>query len=133
MELSLEYITMKILKNTCIDNFDILANNHYSSFICDILLKLSDMRDKKILIKHHSKSNSINSLYNNNTRKIIINILKNGLIKEKKNFKKSNKNMFEKKIIIKKIIELKLKEVVKRMFKNYFICYIYLFFIPYFQ
>ena len=42
------------------------------------------------------KSNIINSLYNTNSGKIIINKLMNGLKKDKKNFKNSKKNIFGK-------------------------------------
>ena len=86
----------KILKKVCIDKFSILANNHYSSYVCDMLLKLSDIEDKKIIMENLIKSNIINSLYNTNSGKIIINKLMNGLKKDKKNFKNSNKNIFGK-------------------------------------
>ena len=85
-----------ILKKVCIDKFSILANNHYSSYVCDMLLKLSDIEDKKIIMENLIKSNIINSLYNTNSGKIIINKLMNGLKKDKKNFKNSNKNLFGK-------------------------------------
>ena len=86
----------KFLKKVCIDKFSILANNHYSSYVCDMLLKLSDIEDKKIIMENLIKSNIINSLYNTNSGKIIINKLMNGLKKDKKNFKNSNKNLFGK-------------------------------------
>ena len=61
-----------------------------------MLLKLSDIEDKKIIMENLIKSNIINSLYNTNSGKIIINKLMNGLKKDKKNFKNSNKNIFGK-------------------------------------
>ena len=61
-----------------------------------MLLKLSDIEDKKIIMENLIKSNIINSLYNTNSGKIIINKLMNGLKKDKKNFKNSNKNLFGK-------------------------------------
>ena len=85
-----------ILKKVCIDKFVILANNHYSSYVCDMLLKLSNIEDKSKLMKNLIKSNDINSLYNTNSGKIIANKLMNGLKKDKKNFKSSNRNLWEK-------------------------------------
>ena len=67
------------LKKICMEKFHKLARNHYSSYVCDIFLKLSNLQDKKILMNMLIKYKTINSFDNNNCGKIIINKLMNGL------------------------------------------------------
>ena len=67
------------LKQMCISKFHILASNHYSSYICDLFIKLSTYEDKKILLNSLIKDNTINLLANNNNGNIIINKLMNSL------------------------------------------------------
>jgi hypothetical protein len=77
------------LKKICMEKFHKLARNHYSSYVCDIFLKLSNLQDKKILMNMLINGKTINSFDNNNCGKIIINKLMKGL---KQNNMKSNNN-----------------------------------------
>ena len=71
------------------EKFHKLARNHYSSYVCDIFLKLSNLQDKKILMNMLINGKTINSFDNNNCGKIIINKLMKGL---KQNNMKNNNN-----------------------------------------
>ena len=77
------------LKKICMEKFHKLARNHYSSYVCDIFLKLSNLQDKKILMNMLINGKTINSFDNNNCGKIIINKLMKGL---KQNNMKNNNN-----------------------------------------
>jgi hypothetical protein len=65
------------LKKICMEKFHKLARNHYSSYVCDIFLKLSNLQEKKILMS--MLINSKTAIDNNNCGKIILNKLMNGL------------------------------------------------------
>ena len=54
------------LKKICMEKFHKLARNHYSSYVCDIFLKLSNLQDKKILMNMLINGKTINSFDNNN-------------------------------------------------------------------
>ena len=72
-----------LIKKLCISKFHILATNHYSSYICDLFIKLSSYEEKKILMSSILKDKNINFLNNNNSGNIIINKLMNSLNKQK--------------------------------------------------
>ena len=74
------------LKKLCISKFHILAANHYSSYICDLFIKLSSYDEKKILMSTLIKDKNIVYLNNNKNRNIII----NKLILALKNSKEGN-------------------------------------------
>ena len=80
------------LKKICFDKFNILAVNHYSSYVCDMLLKVSSIEDKKILMSSLIARGYLNQLYSNNSGKIIMNKLMNALKKEGNFCKNSSKN-----------------------------------------
>ena len=61
------------------EKFHKLARNHYSSYVCDIFLKLSNLQDKKLLMTMLINCKMIGSFDNNNCGKIIMNKLMNGL------------------------------------------------------
>ncbi len=84
------------LKKICMEKFHKLARNHYSSYVCDIFLKLSNLQDKKILMNMLINGKTINSFGNNNCGKIIINKLMKGL-KQNNNMKNNAKPEEEKK------------------------------------
>ena len=67
------------LKKICMEKFHKLARNHYSSYVCDIFLKLSNLQDKKLLMTMLINCKMIGSFDNNNCGKIIMNKLMNGL------------------------------------------------------
>ena len=69
------------LKKVCIDKFAMLAVNHYSSYVCDMLLKLSSIEDKKILMNSIINCKNISLICANNSGKIIMNKLMNSLKK----------------------------------------------------
>ena len=72
------------LKQICISKFHILAGNHFSSYICDLFIKLSNHKEKKLLMNSLIKDNTITFLSNNNNNgNIIINKLMNSLKMEK--------------------------------------------------
>jgi len=71
------------LKQMCVSKFHILAGNHYSSYICDLFIKLSNLKEKKLLMNSLIKDNIIAILANNNIGNIIINKLMNSLRMEK--------------------------------------------------
>ena len=80
------------LKKICIDQFHVLATHCYSSYVCDMFLKLSDIGDKKVLMSNLTGFKNLNLLNCNNNTKIIINKLMNALeSKEGYNFN-NNKN-----------------------------------------
>ena len=65
-------------KKICISKFHILALNHFSSYICDLFIKLSSVEDKEILMSSLIKNNTI-ALLNNNHGNFIKNKLMNSL------------------------------------------------------
>jgi hypothetical protein len=71
------------LKQICISKFHILAGNHFSSYICDLFIKLSNHKEKKLLMNALIKDNTIVFLVNNNNGNIIMNKLMNSLRMEK--------------------------------------------------
>ena len=71
------------LKQLCISKFHILALNHFSSYICDLFLKLSSYEDKTTLMSSLNKEKTILLLKNNNSGNIIMNKLINSLKKQK--------------------------------------------------
>ena len=81
------------LKNICIDKFHILAVNHYSSYVCDMFLKVSSIEDKQLLMSILINRKNINLLYTNNSGKIIMNKLMNALKKDGNNFNNFTKNL----------------------------------------
>ena len=80
------------LKKICMEKFHKLARNHYSSYVCDIFLKLSNLQDKKILMSMLINGKTIGSFNNNNCGKIIMNKLMNGLKQQNYNNNKDNNN-----------------------------------------
>ena len=66
------------LKKEIINNFRILFNNKYSSFICDLFLKLANNSDKKQLITSLNLNiiNNSNNINNNNDKIIMMKIIK---------------------------------------------------------
>ena len=69
----------EFLKKLCISKFHILASNHFSSYICDLFIKLSNNDDKKALLDSLIKDKTINLLNKNKNSTIIINKLMNSL------------------------------------------------------
>ena len=80
------------LKKKCIDQFHILASNHYSSFVCDMFLKISSLEDKQLLMTTLIGLNNINLFNSNNTSKIIMNKLMLALKQKDDNNYKDYKN-----------------------------------------
>ena len=97
-----------LLKKLCISKFHILASNHYSSYICDLFIKLSDINEKKILMSSLIKDKTITLLMNNNSGNIKINKLMNAL----KNEKDENKNKVP--LSLKNIHNFKLKKTKEK-------------------
>ena len=79
------------LKKKCMEIFHKLARNHYSSYVCDIFLKLSSLQDKKLLMAMLINCKTIGCFANNNCGKIILHKLMNGLKKQNGN-NNGNKN-----------------------------------------
>ena len=52
----------------CISKFHILAANHFSSYICDLFIKLSSYDEKKILMSTLIKDKNIVNLNNYKNR-----------------------------------------------------------------
>ena len=75
------------LKKMCISKFHILAANHFSSYICDLFIKLSNYEEKQMLLSSLVKDKTISLLTNNLSGNIILNKLINSL----KNQKEENK------------------------------------------
>jgi len=77
------------LKKICIDKFHLLAGNHYSSYVCDIFLKLSSIEDKKLLMSSLINCKTINLFNCSNSGKIIMNKLMSALrqTKDSNNYK----------------------------------------------
>ena len=94
------------LKNICISKFHILASNHFSSYICDLYIKLSSFEEKQMLISSLIKGNTISLLTNNLSGNIILNKLMTSL----NNQKEENKT--------KKHIPLSLKNIRAFNVKN---------------
>ena len=63
------------LKQICISKFHILATNHYSCYLCDLFIKLSNYEEKKFLLSSLIKDKTYSFIYNDNTGNIIINTL----------------------------------------------------------
>ena len=63
------------------EKFHLLAINHYSSYVCDMLLKLSSVEDKKKIMTSLYNCKNINSIYASTSGKIIMNKLMNALKK----------------------------------------------------
>lgn len=57
-----EFKQRAIFEKICIDKFHILAANHYSSYVCDMFLKLSDIEDKKVLMSTLINFKNVNLL-----------------------------------------------------------------------
>ena len=74
------------LKKLCISKFHILAANHFSSYICDLFIKLSSYDEKKLLMSILIKDRTLAYFNNNNSGNIIINKLMTAL----KNSKEGN-------------------------------------------
>ena len=77
------------LKKLCISKFHILAANHYSSYICDLFIKLASFEEKKILLASIIRDKTVTLLTNNNSGNIIINKLMNSI----KNSKEVNNSV----------------------------------------
>ena len=67
------------LKKLVISKFHILAANHYSFYICDLFIKLSNNDDKKALFDTLIKDKTINILTKNKNGNMMINKLMNSL------------------------------------------------------
>jgi len=84
------------LKKLIISKFQVLASNHYSSYICDLFLKLCNTEEKKHLVSSLNNYKTINK--NNNIKNKIplcLNRIANDLV-DKKETKDINKNNSEK-------------------------------------
>ena len=81
------------LKKICIDKFHILAAKNFSSYVCDMFLKLSDIEDKKVLMSNLISFKNVHLFNCNNISKIIINKLKKDL-----KYSSSNNNNNTKKV-----------------------------------
>ena len=79
------------LKKLCISKFYALATNHYSSYICDLFIKLANINEKKLLRSSLIKDKTVTLLMNNNSGNIIVNKLMNSL-KNSKDENNSKKN-----------------------------------------
>ena len=80
------------LKKLCISKFPILASNHFSLYICDLFIKLSNFEEKQILMSSLIKDNTINILYKSRSGNIILNKLLNSL-KNQKDGNNAKKNL----------------------------------------
>ena len=67
------------MKKIYIKKFHVLATNHYSSYICDLFIKLAKLKKKKLLMSTIIKDKTINLLMNNTSGNIIVNKLMNSL------------------------------------------------------
>ena len=56
------------LKKLIISKFQILASNHYSSFVCDLFLKLSSIEEKKNLINSFNDYKTVGNKKNNKNK-----------------------------------------------------------------
>ena len=74
------------LKKIFVSKFHILSGNHFSSYICDLFIKLSSQDEKKKLMSSLIKDKTINNLTNNKSGTIILNKLMSSL----KNSKEEN-------------------------------------------
>ena len=80
------------LKKMLISKFPILAGNHFSSYICDLFIKLANEEEKKILMASLIKEKSFTLINNNKNANIIFNKLLNSL-KNPKTDNKTKKNV----------------------------------------
>ena len=80
------------LKKICMEKFHKLARNHFSSYVCDIFLKLSNIQDKKLLMSMLVNNKTIKSFEGNNCGKNIMHKLMNGLKQQNNISNKSFKN-----------------------------------------
>ena len=78
------------LKKLCISKFHILASNHFSLYICDLFIKLSNNEEMQQFISSLNKDNEIIHLKNNKNGNIIINKLMNSLKNQNLNNVKKN-------------------------------------------
>jgi hypothetical protein len=69
----------EFLKKLCISKFHILAINRYSSYICDLFIKLSNAEEKKLLLDTITKGKTKTFLIKNKDGKMIFNKLINSL------------------------------------------------------
>ena len=67
------------LKKIFVSKFYVLASNHYSSYICDLFIKLASYEEKQILISSLIKDKTINLMVDGNHGNFIINKLMNSL------------------------------------------------------
>ena len=77
-------------KKLCISKFHILARNHYSSYICDLFIKLANNEEKKLVMSSLFRDKNISLLANNSEGNINMNRLINSL-KNQKVEKNNNK------------------------------------------
>ena len=56
------------IKKLIISKFQILASNHYSSFVCDLFLKLSSIEEKKNLINSFNDYKTVGNKKNNKNK-----------------------------------------------------------------
>ena len=56
------------IKKLIISKFQILASNHYSSFVCDLFLKLSSSEEKKYLINSFNDYKTVDNMKNNKNK-----------------------------------------------------------------
>ena len=56
------------LKKLIISKFQTLASNHYSSFVCDLFLKLSSIEEKKNLINSFNDYKTLGNMKNNKNK-----------------------------------------------------------------
>ena len=74
------------LKKICIAKFNTLAENHFSSYICELFIKLASFEEKQLLMSSLIKDKSVTLITNNSNGSIIM----NKLISSLKNPKKGN-------------------------------------------
>ena len=67
------------LKKLCISKFHILATNHFSSYICDLFIKLASYDEKKTLMSTLIKDKTLVYLNTNDSGNIILNKLMSAL------------------------------------------------------
>ena len=79
------------LKKLCVSKFHILATNQYSSYLCDLFIKLYNYEENKFLLSSLIKEKTYTFIYNNKYGNIIINKLINSLNK----FKDGNENFMQ--------------------------------------
>ena len=78
------------LKKICMAKFNTLAENHFSSYICELFIKLASFEEKQLLMSSLIKDKSVTLITNNSNGSIIMNKLINSL-KNQKNGNTCNK------------------------------------------